>query len=178
MIWCAPLGAAIATSEGRHLNIDLLSRAFKAGRAKIGLRTIIGLFAVYVCWQLTAGGWATFEANYRPWLATVPEGWTAMKLLKQEVSEGTFPQWLSQLPLAIGFALIGVHFLLRLIRDLGSLASGEDWIRLEDAGLEGDAMLDELEARAGDDDEEADDGAQKDDAQSDGADDKPKGGAK
>ena len=173
----ALLGAAIATSEGRHLNIDLLSRAFKAGRAKIGLRTVIGFFAVYVCWQLALGGWATFQANYRPWLTTVPEGWSAMKLLRQEVSEGTFPQWLSQLPLAGGFALIGVHFLLRLVRDLGSLASGNDWIRIEDAGLQGDAMLDELEAHAGDDDDDAGEKKSSGD-NSDDAEDKDKGGSK
>ena len=41
-----------------------------------------------------------------------------MRLLGQELAEGTFPQWLSQLALPFGFGLISVHFFLRLLRDL------------------------------------------------------------
>jgi TRAP-type C4-dicarboxylate transport system permease small subunit len=143
------LGAAIATSEGRHLNIDVFSRVL-TGRKRDALHVLIGLFAVFVCWQLAQGGWSTYRSSYEGWAANLPQGWTAGRLLWQEVGEGSFPQWLSQLPLCFGFALIGFHFLLRLVRDVASLASGQAWDTMAGAGTEGDAALDELEQLAAD----------------------------
>jgi TRAP-type C4-dicarboxylate transport system permease small subunit len=142
------LGAAIATSEGRHLNIDIFSRVLK-GRAKTVLKLVIGLFCVFVCVLLARGGWTTFEANYGPWVENIPEGWSKAHNLKVQFFEGTIPQWLSQLFLPIGFVLIGFHFVLRLIRDLGTLITGEEWETKDQAGAEGDALLDEMEAKAG-----------------------------
>lgn len=146
------LGAAIATSEGRHLNIDILSRVLR-GRGKMVLRVVIGLFSVTVCVLLARGGWTTFLANYGPWLENIPEGWSAAHNLKVQFFEGTIPQWLSLSFLPVGFALIGFHFALRLVRDLGALATGKEWESGADAGAEGDALLDELEQSAAGDDE-------------------------
>jgi hypothetical protein len=56
---------------------------------------------------------------------------------------------LSQTMLPFGFGLIAFHFLLRLIRDITSLASGREWETSSMAGLQGEAALDEMEARAG-----------------------------
>lgn len=142
------LGAAVATSEGRHLNIDILSRALK-GRAKTVLRVIINIFGVYICFLLTAGGWETFRVNYGPWLENVPEGWSAAHNLKQQFLEGNIPQWLSQLFLPLGFGLIGLHFFLRLVRDLGTLVTGKQWEHREEEELSGDDLLDAMEAKAG-----------------------------
>jgi len=141
------IGAAVATSEGRHLNIDLVGRALK-GRKRLALNVLIGVFGVITCALLTRGGWQTFRANYEPWLANVPEGWSAMRLLQQELGEGSFPQWLSQLMLPMGFGLIGVHFFLRLARDLTLLASGEEG---DDNRDEGDRFLDRIMASAEED---------------------------
>jgi TRAP-type C4-dicarboxylate transport system permease small subunit len=141
------LGAAIATSEGRHLNIDLFSRMLK-GRGKTVLRVVIGVFCITVCVLLARGGWTTFLANYGPWVENIPEGWSKAHNLKVQFLEGTIPQWLSLSFLPVGFAVIGFHFLLRLVRDLGTLVSGKDWEVAGEAGAEGDALLDELEASA------------------------------
>ncbi len=141
------LGAAVATSEGRHLTIDILSRVTK-GRSKLLLKVVIGLFAVFLCALLTQGGWVTFKVNHTQWLATLPQGWSQAHSIKQEILEGNIPQWLSQAMLPIGFGLIGFHFLLRLIRDLHALATGKEWEKSSDAGLEGDAALDEMQRRA------------------------------
>jgi TRAP-type C4-dicarboxylate transport system permease small subunit len=143
------LGAAIATSEGRHITIDVFSRLFK-GRSKLALRVAMGVFSVAICALLAKGGWTTYHVNYDQWLRNLPDGWTTTRLFWQEVGEGTFPLWLSQLPLAGGFALIGLHFALRLVRDTGALISGEPWEAAQSAGPEGDAALDELEAQAAD----------------------------
>jgi TRAP-type C4-dicarboxylate transport system permease small subunit len=141
------LGAAVATSEGRHLNIDLFSRILK-GRAKTALKVVIGCFSLFICVLLTKGGWTTFQLNYEPWVQNIPEGWTVAQNLKVQFLEGGIPQWMSQLFLPIGFALIGFHFALRLIRDLGTLVTGKEWESKETAGAEGDALLDEMEAEA------------------------------
>jgi TRAP-type C4-dicarboxylate transport system permease small subunit len=145
------LGAAVATAEGRHLNIDILSRLLQ-GRAKKALRVLIGLFAVTVAALLTRGGWTTFVANYEPWLRNIPEGWSAVQNLEVQFFEGTIPQWLSLLVLPIGFGLIGLHFLLRLVRDLSTLITGVEWESQAEAGLEGDALLDAMERSAEEDD--------------------------
>ncbi len=149
------LGAAVATSEGRHLNIDLVSRVLQ-GRAKMALHAVINLFAVTVCYLLVKGGWVTFSVNYDPWVQNIPEGWTVAQNLKAEFLEGNIPQWLSQLFLPFGFGLIGLHFALRLVRDLHTLVTGVPWEQVEQGALEGDAMLDELQAHA---EEEAGGGA-------------------
>ena len=141
------LGAAVATSEGRHLNIDLLSRVL-VGRKKTALKVLIGVFAVYVCFLLTGGGWTTFVVNYEPWKELVPEGWTVWMNLKAQFLEGSIPQWLSQLLLPIGFGLIGFHFMLRLMRDLHTLITGQEWEAVDEGGPEGDALFDEMEAQA------------------------------
>ena len=139
------LGAAIATSEGRHLNIDILSRVLK-GRGKTLLRVLIGLFSVGVCILLTHGGWTTLLANYGPWVENIPEGWSKAHNLRVQFLEGTIPQWLSLSILPVGFALIGFHFVLRLVRDLGDLVTGEEWESMMAEGPEGDALLDEMAA--------------------------------
>jgi len=143
----AMLGAAVATSEGRHLTIDIFSRVLK-GRARTLLRVVIGLFAITLCALLAKGGWTTVKVNLAQWTGNVPEGWTAAQTLRREVLEGSIPQWLSQVILPFGFGLIAFHFLLRLPRDLASLATGEEWEGSRITGSADDAALDELEQRA------------------------------
>lgn len=145
------LGAAVATSEGRHLNIDVVGRALR-GRLRFFVRTVIGLFAIYVCVQLTRGGWTTFKVNFDAWLSNVPPGWGAGKWLRQELSEGTFRQWTSQVLLPFGFGLIAIHFVLRVARDLISLATGESWEQQLGGSEHADRVLDEMAAKADHDD--------------------------
>ena len=144
------LGAAIATSEGRHLNIDLFSRALK-GRAQYGLRVLLNLFSVVACGFLVRGGWQAYQATLGSWKDTIPTGWTSGRQLGQQLTEGTFPPWLAQLALPLGFGLVGFHFLLRLVRDAGSLVTNRPWELKDETILEGDAALDEMERQAGGD---------------------------
>jgi TRAP-type C4-dicarboxylate transport system permease small subunit len=141
------LGAAIATSEGRHLTIDIFSRLI-TGRAKLALRVVIGTFALFVCVLLAQGGVQTYRVNYAQWLENIPKGWTVLRSIEQELLEGSIPQWLSQVMLPVGYSLIGLHFLLRLLRDVSSLSTGKEWETKESAGPEGEAALDALEAHA------------------------------
>ena len=142
------LGAAVATSEGRHLNIDLLSRVLK-GRSKTLLKVIIGVFGVVVCALLTVGGWQCYQLAYSAMIAdaTALNG-TALSSFTQSFSDGNIPEWITQLGLGLGFGLIGFHFLLRLLRDLGTLATGKQWEHKEQEGASGDELLDEMAQRA------------------------------
>lgn len=141
------LGAAIATSEGRHLNIDLVSRLL-SGRKKRLLQVLIGVFAVVMSYLLLVGSLNGFQTSYAAWKQLVPEGWSASKMLFADLSEGTFSTWNALVILPPGFALILFHFSIRLIRDVGSLASGEDWDTAEADALQGDDLLDEMVAKA------------------------------
>jgi TRAP-type C4-dicarboxylate transport system permease small subunit len=141
------LGAAIATSEGRHLTIDILSRVVK-GRSKTLLKVVIGLFCVGMCLLLAKGGLTATKATLAQWSGNIPAGWTAAGTLKQEFFEGSIPQWLSQAMLPVGFLLLAFHFLLRLVRDLATLTSGKEWEKTAAGGARGEAALDELEAKA------------------------------
>ena len=103
------LGAAVATSEGRHLNIDIL-RTRLGGRLGHALRALVGLFALWICALLAVGGWTTFTRSLQPWLANLPPGWSASYALAREVGDGLIPSWVTQLMFPGGFGLIGLHF--------------------------------------------------------------------
>lgn len=120
------LGAAVATSEGRHLNIDLLRTRLR-GRAGHATRALVGLFALAICALLASGGWTTFSSSLGPWLANVPPGWSFAGTLAREIGDGLIPTWLTQLMFPLGFGLIGLHFALRVVRDGASAISGEAW---------------------------------------------------
>jgi TRAP-type C4-dicarboxylate transport system permease small subunit len=141
------LGAAIATTEGRHLNIDLFSRVLSS-RQKLMLNVLIGIFSVGVLVLLTLGGVTNYQLNFKPWVENNPQGWSVWKGLANEFSEGGIPQWVSLLMFAIGFALIGLHFLLRLICDVSSLITGKTLIEEVIQAAEGDALLDAMEKNA------------------------------
>jgi TRAP-type C4-dicarboxylate transport system permease small subunit len=140
------LGAAIATSEGRHLNIDIFSRVLK-GRSRTLLKVVIGLFCTISCILLARGGWSTYRLNYAQWVGNIPAGWTAGQNLKAQFFEGNIPQWLTQATLPMGFGLIGFHFLLRLVRDVRTLITGQEWEAKLEVVTEGDEVLEEMERR-------------------------------
>jgi TRAP-type C4-dicarboxylate transport system permease small subunit len=141
------LGAAVATSEGRHLNIDLVSR-LAHGRGRFFVRVLIGGFGVAICVYLVVGGWTNYRVTYEPWLRNLNEGLGAGTALWDQLKQGEFPQWFTLLMLPLGFGLIGFHFVLRTLLDLSSLVSGKEWESQENKQLEGDALLDDLVAKA------------------------------
>ena len=136
------LGAAIATSEGRHLNIDLVQRLVPPV-LRSSLQVLIGISAIIVCVALAHGGLATCLATYQPWRAAVPQGWSVGRLFSSQFHEGGFPAWVLHLILTGGFALIGLQFLLRLINDVAALSRGAALVSKGEA-LRDDAYLDQL----------------------------------
>jgi TRAP-type C4-dicarboxylate transport system permease small subunit len=104
VLWVGFVGAAIATREGRHINIDVLPRWVpQQGKAIIGV--IVQLFAAFICGLLT---------------------FAAVKFVRNEALMGgvTFlgiPAWCPQMILPVTFGIMALRFGLRSLRDLATI---------------------------------------------------------
>ena len=56
VLWVAFIGAVIATREGKHISIDVVSQWLPA-RGKIFLEVVIQLFSFLICGLLTFAAW-------------------------------------------------------------------------------------------------------------------------
>jgi TRAP-type C4-dicarboxylate transport system permease small subunit len=98
LLWLGFLGAAIATSENRHINIDALRR-FLSPRLQSAVGVITDLFAAAICFLLAEAAW---------------------RFVKGEISDNTMvfgdiPSWYAQMIIPIGFGLLVVHFVIRAL---------------------------------------------------------------
>ncbi len=95
LLWLGLLGASLAArGAGRHIEIDILSRALPplwAGR----VRRLTDAFAAFVCALLARASFLFISGE-----------WEAGSLIA-----GVFPAWIFQAILPIGFTLMGVRFL-------------------------------------------------------------------
>ena len=93
VIWVAFIGAAIATKEGKHIKIDILSRWItEAG--SIWIQTISHLFSTIICGLLTLA---------------------AITFIGFEIEMGSaaffkFPAWIPELIIPITFELMTLRF--------------------------------------------------------------------
>ena len=97
VLWVGFLGASLAVSHQRHIGIDALTRAL-SGRWQLGVRVVTNLFAAAMCFVL-------FDAS-RTFLEYEIEGG---RILFFDI-----PEWYSQLIIPAGFALLMIHFLVRV----------------------------------------------------------------
>jgi TRAP-type C4-dicarboxylate transport system permease small subunit len=102
VLWIGFLGASLAAQSERHISIDVLSR-FVPERAKHLLRSVIYLFAAIVCFILA-------EASLT-FLAAERQAGTILLT----IGETDLPGWYFQLIIPVGFGLIALRFLLRLL---------------------------------------------------------------
>jgi TRAP-type C4-dicarboxylate transport system permease small subunit len=101
VLWIGFIGATLATKEGKHINIDLVSRGLPSLGKKV-VALIIHLFSFFVCCGLT---------------------YAALKFIKNEVQMGnrTFlgiPTWIPELILPVTFSLMTFRFGLRSLKNL------------------------------------------------------------
>ncbi len=97
VLWVAMLGAMVATRERNHINIDILSR-FLEPVVMRGLRVLTNLFAAGICFV---------SVHY------------AVEFIQYEFQDGTIafarvPVWLCQSIIPVGFAVMGLRFLITL----------------------------------------------------------------
>ncbi len=105
VIWVGFIGAAVATHEERHIGIDALTRFFSP-RGKTAAHALTSLFAIVVCLFLADAAWV---------------------FLQDEKASGSdfmlnVPTWIALLVIPSGYVLMAVHFLVKVIQHVMSLA--------------------------------------------------------
>jgi TRAP-type C4-dicarboxylate transport system permease small subunit len=102
-------GAAIATREGRHINIDVMGRFLSAKLRQI-IAIVGDLFAVVACIWLSMGGYYQVISAYK-------------KETEQVI--GPLRSWELQLAVPVAFGVFALHLALRAIYASARLAKGE-----------------------------------------------------
>jgi TRAP-type C4-dicarboxylate transport system permease small subunit len=100
VLWIGFIGAAIATKEGRHINIDVTSRWLPFAGKNLAHRSS-HLYSFLVCGLLT---------------------YAALKFIKHEAQMGNvtlfnIPAWVPELILPVTFGLMTFRFGLRLLKN-------------------------------------------------------------
>jgi TRAP-type C4-dicarboxylate transport system permease small subunit len=114
VLWIGFIGATLATREGKHINIDVVSRWLPSlGKNVITLLT--HLFSFSICLLLT---------------------YAALKFIKNEAQMGqrTFlyiPAWIPELILPLTFSLMAFRFGLRSLKNLSEMKKGKPLPPLE-----------------------------------------------
>lgn len=108
VLWIGFLGAALATSQERHISIDAVTR-FLPPRLKHALRVVTNLFAAVVCYYLMTA---------------------AITFIESEAEAGTtfyadIPNWYAGIIIPVGFGLLIIHFLIRVMVDGRAALSAE-----------------------------------------------------
>jgi TRAP-type C4-dicarboxylate transport system permease small subunit len=104
VLWIGFIGATLATREGKHINIDVVSR-WLPSLGKNVVTLIIHLFSFFICCLLT---------------------YAALKFIKNEfqMENRTFlnvPAWIPEMILPITFTLMTFRFGLRSIKNLSEM---------------------------------------------------------
>lgn len=101
VLWSGFAGAALATSEERHISIDALTR-FLSPRKKHVVLILTGLFAATVCVFLAVAAW--------PYV------------LDEKANGGdlvlSIPSWVVLLIIPIGYFLLAFHFLVKVAENI------------------------------------------------------------
>ena len=112
VLWIGFIGATLATREGKHINIDVISRSLPPA-----VRTLvefgIHLFSFLICGLLT---------------------YASLKFIKNEAEMGTttllgIPVWILEIILPITFGLMAFRFALRSMKGISSMKIGRNFDR-------------------------------------------------
>ena len=110
VLWVGFLGATLATREGRHINIDVLSR-FVRGNRKRTIKILSNLFAALICSLLTDAA-----------IQVV----TDAREFKESVQIFIeVPTWILQLIFIFGFGMMTFRFVLQALNITVSWLSGK-----------------------------------------------------
>ena len=118
VVWIGFLGAAVATREKKHVNVDALSRYVK-GSYKHVVNITISAFATAVTFFL-------FLAS--------------LKFIENSMALGEkihqiFPAWIAQIIFPYAFAIMSLRFLYDLLLSILLAAQGKPPMRLVDSNL-------------------------------------------
>jgi C4-dicarboxylate transporter DctQ subunit len=102
VLWIGFLGAALATSGERHINIDILTR-YLSERIKGLVATLSNVFAAVVCFLL-------FKASLT---------FIEFEIANNNTTFAEIPSWYIQIIIPVGYGLVAFHFIVRAILDAG-----------------------------------------------------------
>ena len=101
VLWSGFVGAALATSEERHISIDALTK-FLPARTKHIILIFTSIFAAVVCYYLASAAWAY--------------------VLEEQINGGelvlSIPTWVALLIIPSGYILLAFHFLIKAIENV------------------------------------------------------------
>lgn len=109
LLWVALLGAIMATKEGKHINIDVISRLL-TDRGKAAIQSLTDLFSAGICILL-------IEAS--------------LKFMRDEFQAGTaafltIPVWIVAIIFPVAFGLIASRFAISGLRKGATVIRGSD----------------------------------------------------
>ena len=102
VLWIGFLGAALATSGERHINIDILTR-YLPKRLKGAVAALSNVFAAAVCFLL-------FRASLK---------FIEFEIANNNIVFAEIPSWYAQIIIPIGYGLLTFHFIVRAVLDAG-----------------------------------------------------------
>ncbi len=106
VLWVGFLGAALATREGKHINIDVLSRILPPTLKKMSA-LLTNLFAAVVCFFLMKAA-ITFIAAEKSVFENLQKTGTGETLIG-------IPAWIFKVILAVGFGLMLLRFVIHTV---------------------------------------------------------------
>jgi TRAP-type C4-dicarboxylate transport system permease small subunit len=112
VLWIGFLGASLATREGKHINIDVLSRLLSPRFKRIS-GIIVNLFSSVVCF----------------FLMRASIGFIIMEKESGTTLLSGIPTWTAQIIIAIGFGIMMFRFFVRAL----DLVAGDEATSQEDA---------------------------------------------
>jgi len=109
VLWVGFVGASLATREEKHINIDLLTRLIPQRTVPFA-KILIDVTSVIVCLVLAKAGWEfvsmEIEANTTVFL--------------------NVPSWYFEIIIPVGFALIALRFIFKIIEQIISMISKKE----------------------------------------------------
>jgi C4-dicarboxylate transporter, DctQ subunit len=102
VLWIGFLGAALATSGERHLNIDILTR-YLPERPRGAVAALSNVFAAIVCFLLFRASLTFIE----------------FEIANNNTTFAEMPSWYVQIIIPVGYGLLVFHFIVRAILDAG-----------------------------------------------------------
>jgi TRAP-type C4-dicarboxylate transport system permease small subunit len=106
VLWVGFIGASLATREEKHINIDLLTRLIPKKIVPFA-KIVIDVTSVIICLVLVKAGWEFVSMEIE-----------ANTTLFQNV-----PSWYFEIIIPVGFALIALRFVFKIIEQIISMSS-------------------------------------------------------
>ena len=100
VLWIGFIGASLATREGRHINIDALSRLL-SHHTKLLSQTIVNLFSAVVSF----------------FLMQAAIGFIGMEKDSGTIVFSSIPTWFAQIIIAIGFGIMMLRFFIKFLEN-------------------------------------------------------------